>query len=215
MLAELKKIVRQSAPWRLIGLPIRNQAEVDSWLAAGRPIPPPHAVKVRNLLAIADLYGLDVLVETGTFKGDLIAACKRRFKQIYSIEIFEPLAQAAMRRFDTDANVKIVQGDSGVVMPDLLKSIKEPVVFWLDGHFSGDGTGKGDKDSPVIAEVEAIARLRPHGLDAILIDDAREFTGLGGYPPIDAFMEGLRADFGCEVLLADDVIVVLPKARRA
>ena len=101
----------------------------------------------------------------------------REFKQIHSIEIYEPFALAAKNRFAGNPKVRILHGDSADLLPSLLLTIREPILFWLDGHFSGENTGIGNAESPVTAEIEHILRLRQGFGDVIIIDDARCFTG--------------------------------------
>ena len=197
-----------------MGLPIRSRPEIRRWLDNGRPSPPPHAIKARNLMVMTDLFGLDTLVETGTFKGMMIDATVKRFRKIYSIEIFEPLARRARERFAGDSRVTITHGDSATALPQLLPSIREPVLFWLDGHFSGEGTGLGEEKSPVVAEITAILNLRKGFADVKVIDDARRFNGTGGYPILGDFVATLQRQFHCDIRTTDDAIFVMPGTAR-
>lgn len=181
-----------------------------AWIDAGKPVPVPHPVKVRNILAVAELYGLKVLVETGTQAGATLAATLDFFDRLYSIEIYEPSVVAARRRFAGTSKITIIQGDSAAELPDLVKTIPEPVLFWLDGHYSGKGTGMGEEETPVVAEIEHILKFRPKGRDAIIIDDARCFDGRSGYPVLDQFLRNLKEAFGVEPRHADDAIFILP-----
>jgi hypothetical protein len=95
-------------------------------------------------------------------------------------------------------------------MPEVLAPLNEPVLFWLDGHYSGEGTGAGAEDSPVIQEVEHILQSRANYRDAIIIDDARCFTGEGGYPILKDFLNTLRERFKAEPRVANDAIFLLP-----
>src|ERR1019366_7332982 len=52
---------------------------------------PPHGVKAQCLRKFGKTYNLQYLVETGTYRGDMIAALKDDFKEIYSIELAEDL----------------------------------------------------------------------------------------------------------------------------
>lgn len=204
----LKDVIRTSWLWNYVLGPVWARWEVDAWLAAGRPAPVPHPVKARNLMALADLYGIDTLVETGTHKGQMILATRRRFKRVYSIEVFPPLAKAAQRRFRDDPTVTIIEGNSAAVLSGLLGAIDEPVLFWLDAHYSGDGTGTAQTESPIMAEIEQIRTLRRPGRDVIVIDDARCFTGAADYPALDPFLDQLRDQFQVAPRIADDAIVV-------
>jgi len=70
------------------------------------------------------------------------------------------------------------------VLFDIIKDIKEPVIFWLDGHYGGDLHGRGEIDCPILQELDAIFRSLPFD-HFILIDDARCFNGENDYPTIE------------------------------
>ncbi len=94
------------------------------------------------------------------------------------------LHQRARARLKRYSNVKLIQGDSAALLPDLLAGLSEPAGFWLDAHFSGGETARGDVDTPVVSELRAILG-HPMRRHVILIDDARLFTGGDGYPCVD------------------------------
>lgn len=166
---------------------------------------------MRNILAVAELYGLKTLVETGTQAGATLAATAAYFDRLYSIEIYPPSVVAARQRFASLPKITIIEGDSATALPELVKTISEPILFWLDGHYSGKGTGMGEEHSPIVAEIAHILKLRPAGRDAIVIDDARLFVGKDGYPPIEQFMAAMKTAFGTEPRHADDAIFILPR----
>ena len=62
--------------------------------------------------------------------------------------------------------------------------INERAIFWLDGHYSDGITAKGDLNTPILKELEAILshNIKDH---IILIDDARCFVGKDDYPTIE------------------------------
>jgi hypothetical protein len=74
-------------------------------------------------------------------------------------------------------------GDSATLLPGILDTLDHPALFWLDGHYMGEGTGRAQEDSPVKAEVAALLRHAVRG-HLVLIDDARLFTGRDGYPTV-------------------------------
>lgn len=197
--------------WTELGLYLRSGRRMRAWLDAGKPMPVPHSVKVRNILTVAELFGIKVLVETGTQAGATLAATLDYFDRLYSIEIYEPSVVAARKRFAAYPKVKIIHGDSATALPELVKSIEEPILFWLDGHYSGEGTGMGEQHSPIIAEINHIRMLRPKARDAIIIDDARLFVGKDGYPLLGEFLESVKRTFGVEPRHADDAIFILPQ----
>lgn len=60
--------------------------EILQWEMKGKPVPPPHIIKQRTLEAYGKRFGLKVLLETGTYRGDMVEAMKKTFQRIYSIE---------------------------------------------------------------------------------------------------------------------------------
>lgn len=163
--------------------PFTARAELRRWRLAGRPSPPPHIVKQEMVARMGKRFSLSTLVETGTFRGEMIAAQLRRFERIISIELHPGLHEAARRRFEGRPNVMLVQGDSAIVLPTLLPTLAEPALFWLDGHYSGEGTASGDAATPIIDEVRAI--LLQQTEHCFLIDDARLFGTDPAYPAIE------------------------------
>lgn len=144
------------------------------------------------LLSYKNKYNLNTFIESGTFLGGTIDSLKNNFGKLYSIELSNELARKAMERFKAVPNVTIVQGDSGTVIRQLLDTISDPCLFWLDGHYSSEFfvgsdyivTARGDKETPILEELKGIL-LHPVKTHVILIDDARCFTGKNDYPTID------------------------------
>jgi hypothetical protein len=188
---------------------VRNRREIVKWEKAGKPVPPPHTIKIRNILRLASMYELDTLVETGTFYGDTIAATRRYFKRIYSIEIDERLYLKARDRFASDVNVEILLGDSSVVLSGLLPRLSGKTLFWLDGHFSGGETGRGEIETPILAELNHILMHRNVRPYVVIIDDAREFGKNPHYPDLGSFLPEIEVKFGTKPTVVDDSIVIV------
>jgi hypothetical protein len=165
--------------------------EFNEWHKNGNPIPSPHRVKQLAIAHHQQKYGYATLVETGTYMGDMVEAQRKRFKKIISIELGADLFKKAQKRFQNNKNVTILQGDSGKVLPQILKNLNEPAIFWLDGHYSAGITAKGDKDCPIFEEVDAIFNDKKFE-HILLIDDARCFIGEGDYPTIDKLTEYIK-----------------------
>ena len=185
------------------------------WLKDGRPVPPPHGVKQGVIKEYARKYQCPIFFETGTYKGDMIQAVKHDFKQIYSVELSESLYQKAKLRFQNDPHVILCQGDSGKVLAETLKQISKPCLFWLDAHYSGANTAKGEKFSPIVEEITPILNhcVKNH---VILIDDAREFRGKEGYPDIEEFkqdIDRIRPDLSVTVEL--DIVRILKNEKKS
>jgi hypothetical protein len=196
---------------------LRRKAEprltVRRWKQEGRPVPPPPAVKQQVLRSYAQQYGLRTFVETGTFFGDTTAALRPHVDQVLTIELSPELAGRARQRFARAPNVHILEGDSSLLLPEILAQLREPALFWLDGHYSAGITARGNEDTPVRTELRAILEhpIRKH---VILIDDARDFKG-GEYPTIEEVAETVRShSSGYNFDLRDDIIRLTPPLER-
>ncbi|HTY44456.1 MAG TPA: hypothetical protein VMD52_00470 [Patescibacteria group bacterium] len=156
------------------------------WELTGRKMAPPNIIKRRVVKKYGKLFSLKVFIETGTLFGDTVDAVKNMFDRIFSIELDEELYEKAKKRFEKFGHISILQGDSGKVLPELLPTISEPCLFWLDGHYSSWGTAKGQLEAPIIMELTCILN-HPVKNHVILIDDARLYIGKGDWPDIKEF----------------------------
>lgn len=182
MLHSLKRAIKKAIPEDAIKF--RRDLEARrAWEKQGRPSPPPHIVKEELIKDYARTFNTHILIETGTYLGDMVHAMKKSFAKILSFELDQTLAAQARERFGGDANIEIVQGDSGKLLGEHLAHINEPVLFWLDGHYSGGITAKGSLETPIKNELNFIFS-HPVAGHVILIDDARCFTGEHDYPSL-------------------------------
>lgn len=153
------------------------------WILRGRPPRSPHLLKQKVVREYGERFGLKTLVETGTYYGEMVAAMKKRFDHIYSIEYVPALAERATRKFLHDKQIRIFCGDSHVVMPEVLALLQGPALFWLDaGYYGWVGTRTKHNEQRLSAELEMIlSHPYPH---MILLDDARGLTGRDGIPSV-------------------------------
>jgi hypothetical protein len=166
---------------------IKNYQETklyNHWVDSNCPVPAPHIVKQKIIRSYQNDTGLKILVETGTYLGDMLEAQKNHFESLYSIELGQELYEKACQRFSLDHNIHIFQGDSGKVLPEVMKKLNSSAIFWLDGHYSAGITAKGDKECPIYEELSAILDSGREFNHVLLIDDARCFIGEGDYPTI-------------------------------
>lgn len=159
-----------------------DQKNIELWKRDGRGTPPPHAVKVRTVSKFQVRTGFKVLVESGTFMGDMILSQLDNFDSIYSIELNKKFWEDAKTLFRNESKVNLLRGDSGVVMHSLIDQLDESAIFWLDGHYSGGETSMGDKACPIYEELSAIFKSQQS--NCLLIDDARLFVGKDDYPTL-------------------------------
>lgn len=182
--------------------------EVAEWERRGRPAPPPHLVKERALRHYASQYGLRILVETGTFMGDMVEAMKNSFDKVYSIELSEELFRKAKERFAGDRNVELIQGDSGKMIASVAKELAQPALFWLDGHYSAGETARGETDTPIFEELTHILNARPLN-HVVIIDDARLFGSDSAYPTIEELKEFVLSKRESVITVEDDSIRIV------
>ena len=123
------------------------------WNVKSKPVPPPHVVKKKAIKKISSKFGLKIMVETGTYYGEMIYAMRNKFQNIFSVELSPELADLAKTRFSRNQNVEIIQGDSGKVLNQIIAKLDSPAIFWLDGHYSGGVTAKGESDTPIFNEL--------------------------------------------------------------
>jgi hypothetical protein len=183
MLNSIKQAIKRTLPDDVLKL--RRDLEARrAWEKQGRPSPPPHIIKEELIRDYAKNFNTQILIETGTYLGDMVHAMRKTFSTIISFELDQTLAAQARERFANDNQIEIVQGDSGKLLGERLANINEPCLFWLDGHYSGGITARGTLETPIKNELAAILS---HPIDGhvILIDDARCFTGENDYPTLD------------------------------
>ncbi|MCB0575804.1 MAG: hypothetical protein KDC61_14690, partial [Saprospiraceae bacterium] len=189
----------------------KSEALVRQWEANGKTGAAPHIVKQRIITKVAQEYRCKVLVESGTYLGDMIEAQKNCFDMIYSIELSQELWGKACHRFSNRKNITIIQGDSGKEINKILPSIGDKALFWLDGHYSGGNTAKSDKECPILEELDAIFRNNSAN-HVILIDDARLFNGTHDYPEISIFLSDIALRMNNYTIHIDsDIIFLLPE----
>jgi hypothetical protein len=177
------------------------------WQIRGRPLPPPPAYKAFLINQMRRNSGCTIFIETGTYLGDMVEAQRISFEQIYSIELSADLFSHARERFASYRSINIIHGDSGKVLKDLVKTLEARALFWLDGHYSGGRTAKGDTSCPILAELDAIFHTNRFN-HVILVDDARCFTGERGFPNINELLQYIRTkDPEYKIIVENDIII--------
>ncbi len=96
----------------------------------------------------------------------------------------------------------------------MLRKIKPDIegrcLFWLDAHYSGNGTGRGATECPIVEELKIIKSYSRND-HVILIDDAREFKGQNDYPPIFTVLELIyEINPNYQIEIKNDCIIATP-----
>ena len=191
----------------------RQGKQYVEWERNGKPVPPPHIVKQRTLNMYARKFGLTILVETGTYYGDMVDAMKDCFERIYSIELSKPLYEKAKARFAGIEHIELIWGDSGTELARVVPRLERPALFWLDGHYSAGETARAAKDTPVYEELNCILESPVPG-HVIIIDDARLFGTDAAYPQLEELTQLVKSKAAdLEVTVQNDAIAITPVCR--
>jgi len=204
-----KQLLIRLGLWAPLNL-IRSIPGTYHWLRTGCSGAAPHPIKMMAVRSYLNSFSIGIFVETGTFLGDTLAHIAKTGVECASIELSPELHKTARNRFHRYKNVRLLLGDSGEIVPELLKEINQPVLFWLDGHYSAGVTASADIHTPVSAELSAILN-HPIKNHVILIDDARCFDGTNGYPHLDELLRVVRDDGNYSAEVSIDIIRLTPK----
>jgi len=169
-----------------------------------------HLVKESIVRDYIKRFSIDTFIETGTYEGIMAHAIAPHVKSVLTIELDEKLHEFAKRNLKDKPNVRLFSGDSGEMLLGIMEAFREPCLLWLDAHYSGGITAKGETETPILKELEAILKS-PYD-HIILIDDARLYTGEGDWPSLDelkAIILKAHPDWVFDVV--DDIIRAHPK----
>ena len=197
----------------VLGRFLRNSRAIITypyWSLFGRPAPDNHVFKRKRVRSIGAEFSCETFIETGAFYGQMINAVRKHFHKVLSIELFEPFFYLNQSAFSKCPNVHIYLGDSSARLHEMLNDARGRILFWLDGHYSGEGTACGNQVSPILKELDIIKKDSRHD-HCILIDDARLFSGEGGYPTLETTKAKLlEINPSFQISIDHDCIVALP-----
>jgi len=118
-------------------------------------------------------------VETGTALGQTAIPMSAHFPELHTIEIKEEFFEASwLLATNCKAPIHFYHGPSEEVLPDVLRKLGGPSVFFLDAHWAGEDTGRGAVDVPLLEELRQLDALFPHRA-LLVLDDLRLFEGPG------------------------------------
>ena len=114
-------------------------------------------------------------VETGTYKADSTLIAAKEYENVYTIEIYEPLYQESKNRAASEGvtNIHFYLGDSVEKINEIMPSVVEGAVFFIDAHISGGDSGwNGKTRVPLIEELDIILSYSI-GPSVFIFDDLR------------------------------------------
>lgn len=180
-----------------------------AWKRKGFRTPAPYSVKWKVLMRHSRPE--DAWVETGTFTGETAAFLASHGCRVHTIEPDDHLARLASSRFSANPLVTVHHGTSEMLFATVLADIEGPCSVWLDGHYSGEGTYRGVRDTPVLSELEAVGvRLSGGYPTTVFVDDFRCFppgpVAEPTYPRKDAILEVISS-WGVDWEIEHDILV--------
>ncbi|MFB3915238.1 MAG: hypothetical protein ACE14M_00795 [Terriglobales bacterium] len=181
------------------------------WRLRGKPVRSPHYVKQQTVKQYAREFDLHLLVEAGTYFGEMVQATRQQFREIYSVELEDWLFERAREKFAPYPHIHMLHGNSEVLVPQIVSQLNEPALFWLDAGYYGFAGAVGNPDR-IIVELTAILthRISDH---VVLIDDARAFTGKNGAASLEDMKELVRQKAPGRVTEVRDDIVRIHQLR--
>ena len=196
----------QYSKWK----PIGHRFDYLWWIVRGKPPRSPHLLKQMTVAQYGHRFGLHTLVETGTYYGEMVASMRRHFDRIYSIELDPKLAEISRHRFASDTGISVLEGDSQVLIPQVVAELDHPALFWLDAGYYGVHPANGDL-SRLLTELRAILSS-PIPNHVVLMDDARCFVGAKNKFTAAELVAWIEKEFpGRKAEIARDIFRVTPR----
>jgi hypothetical protein len=173
----------------------------------------PDQRKVLTIYEYAKQYPhCKTFIETGTYFGATPLSLKDIFYKIYTIELDPWLYKKARARLSPYPKIHCLLGDSAKVLPALLLSINEPVIYWLDAHYSRGLTTMGDNETPMFKELFAILSHPFFKDSVILIDDADCLFSNKEYPSMDNIITLMQtAGWEIQITVKDEIVRIVKK----
>jgi hypothetical protein len=114
-------------------------------------------------LYLKTAYGIDTVIETGTWLGKTTACFSLLFNRVHTIEVRSDVYHNAKKKLEAYPNIECHLGSSEIVLEEFLPSLKgQPLLFYLDAHWR--------KFWPLLDELKAISKThKDHCI--IVIDD--------------------------------------------
>lgn len=149
---------------------------------------PPVWLKRHLLIKLIAGFRADLFVETGTYLGQTTKLVAKRFPELMvdTIEIDSKLfinAQSYLSRYFP--RIKVWHGNSRSILREVLDSRNAwKILFWLDGHDSKGLTSSGEKETPLLDELQVLKSYFENTNKSfiIVIDDLHEIKSNPNYP---------------------------------
>lgn len=170
------------------------------------------SIDAARALALMDAWGLTAFVETGIWHGGTTLWAAQQFAFVYACDIDELWVAHARARLVEYPNVRITLGDSRRFLTDLMRTLNQPALIYLDAHYIADRHSAGNPvECPLLGELAALRTgMVKH---VVVIDDARLIVGRDPDYLYWPTMEEVRAALpGWEIAQEANALVAVPEA---
>jgi hypothetical protein len=90
---------------------------------------------VENTILLRDKFGLDTIIETGTYEGESTQLLTTLFDRVYSCELYYDNYVGYYTELLKNDKVKLVRGSSVDVLPNMFDEIgNDKFILYLDAH---------------------------------------------------------------------------------
>ena len=128
MFQKTKNIITKTFLYDIIKYTFERK-RLREWSKKGRCATLEHLVNQRVVKGYAKKFSIGILIEIGTYSGDMIDATENTFGKIISIEVNRTLYKSAEKKFSRFSHISVIQGASKDVLPDILSNITRPCLF--------------------------------------------------------------------------------------
>ena len=149
-----------------------------------------------------------------------------------TVEIYRPIFDQVQTKFRPHRNIRSYLGNSSKLIGAIGNELQGTTLFWLDAHYSGEGTGVSDSVNSGSAEAITAIRAELAAIHAagiqdciILIDDIRGFgteiadqvfLGCWAYPTLQEVKSALlKINSRFEVALLGDMLLAYDSSKYA
>ncbi|MBA2347129.1 MAG: hypothetical protein H0V81_02440 [Solirubrobacterales bacterium] len=191
---------------------VRNRVAALVSYDAGRVSPASARAKRRHLLSLFQERSHSVLVESGTFLGGTVKFFLPHAERIVTVEIDDQLHRWAAMRFADEPKVEVLHGDALTHIPRAVATAESAPLIWLDGHYSGHGTGQGAELEPAPSLLGLIAEVGPPAGTTLLVDDVRLFGAHRDFPTLHMLLSAAFDAFPAAQMNVelDSLVIRLP-----
>lgn len=164
-------------------------------------------------------FSLSLFIETGTFYGSTATWASEHFDLVTTIELDDRIYEEVTSEYNDVNDIQFINGKSQEQLQEIVEEVpSEGAIYWLDAHYSGEGTAGDDYECPLIEELRAIGSSNHEAF--VFIDDARLFLSPPpqdhspkDWPAIDEVIKALKTELGTDyyIVVVEDVIVAVPQ----